>query len=178
MTVGPTQLTRSNPYAWRTAAAGLILAAAIVGVAIGLSGSGAQVLNGIGALVWLASGAYLALSLPRPERRTLGWLAAIVGALALGAVVRPSGLLEATVWFAIAGAAAVLLAGDRSGAWALLVPAIYLPVHLLIGIGRAILLNHGMRVEPPPTAALLPLVMVLAAVVAGALATMLVRRER
>ena len=103
----------------------------------------------------------------------LGWAAAIAGGFILGALVRPSGLVEVVVWFALAGAVVVFAAADRIGAWALLVPAIYLPVHLLIGIGRAILRNGGVRTDPPPTAAIVPLAMLLAAAAAGALAAAL-----
>jgi hypothetical protein len=80
--------------------------------------------------------------------------------------------------FAVAGALAVIAGGDRSGAWALLVPAIYLPAHLVIGIGRAIARGGAMRTEPPPTAAIVPLAMLLAAAVAGAAVAALLRRER
>jgi hypothetical protein len=96
----------------------------------------------------------------------------------LGGIVRPGTLAEAIAGFGIAGALVVLAAGDRSGGWAFLVPAIYLPVHLLIGIGRAILRHGGVRTEPPPTAAILPLVMILAAAIGGAVVASLVRRER
>jgi hypothetical protein len=58
------------------------------------------------------------------------------------------------------------------------VPAIYLPVHLLIGIARAILRNGGVRTDPPPTAAIVPLAMLLAAAAAGAMAATFVRRGR
>jgi hypothetical protein len=108
----------------------------------------------------------------------LGWIAAIAGGLVLGALIRPSGLIEVIVWFAVAGAAVVFAAEDRVGAWALLVPAIYLPVHLLIGIGRAILRNGGVRTDPPPTAAIVPLAMLLAAAAAGALIATIVRRNQ
>ena len=108
----------------------------------------------------------------------LGWVAAIAGGFILGALVRPGGLVEVFVWFALAGAVVVLAAADRIGAWALLVPAIYLPVHLLIGIGRAILRNGGVRTDPPPTAAIVPMAMLLAAAAAGAVAAALVRRRQ
>jgi hypothetical protein len=178
MTLKPLHLGRNDPAAWRTAAAGLVLAAAIVGLAIVVGGTTARLLNPIGAVLWLASGVLLAVSLPSAQRRLLGWVAAIAGGLILGAIVRPSGLVEVVLWFALAGAVVVFAAGDRTGAWALLVPAIYLPVHLLIGIGRAILRNGGVRTDPPPTAAIVPLAMLLAAAAAGALAAMIVRRGR
>ena len=120
----------------------------------------------------------LAVSLPSVQRPMLGWVAAIAGGFILGALVRPGGLIEVVVWFALAGAVVVIAAADRVGAWALLVPAIYLPVHLLIGIGRAILRNGGVRTDPPPTAAIVPLAMLLAAAAAGALVAAVVRRGR
>jgi hypothetical protein len=178
MTLGPLHLSRNDPRSWRTAGAGLILAAAIVGLAIVVGGTTARLLNPIGAVLWLASGAFLAVSLPSVQREMLGWVAAIASGFILGAVVRPSGLIEVVVWFMVAGAIVVFAAADRTGAWALLVPAIYLPVHLLIGIGRAILRNGGVRTDPPPTAAIVPLAMLLAAVAAGALAAAIARRVR
>ena len=178
MTLKPLHLSRHDPSAWRTAAAGLVLSATIVGLAIVVGGTAARVLNPVGAVLWLASGLLLAVSLPSAQRRALGWAAAIGGGFILGAFVRPSGLIEAIFWFALAGAVVVIAAADRTGAWALLVPAIYLPVHLLIGIGRAILRNGGVRTDPPPTAAIVPLAMLLAAAAAGALAATFVRRGR
>jgi hypothetical protein len=178
MTLRPLHLARSDLRSWRTAAAGLILAAAIVGLAIVLGGTTARMLNPVGALLWLASSVLLAISLPPAERPVPGWFAAIAGGVILGAVVRPGGIVEVIFWFALAGVAVVVAAKDRVGAWALLVPAIYLPVHLLIGIGRAILRSGGVRTDPPPTAAIVPLAMLLAAMVAGALVANLIRGVR
>ena len=178
MTLKPLHLGRNDPAAWRTAATGLVLAATVVGLAIVAGGTAARLLNPIGALLWLASGVLLAVSLPSAQRRLLGSVVAIAGGFILGALVRPSGLIEVALWFALAGAVVVFAAGDRTGAWALLVPAIYLPVHLLIGIGRAILRNGGMRTDPPPTAAIVPLAMLLAAAAAGVVAATIIRRGR
>jgi hypothetical protein len=178
MTLRPLRLSRNDPNAWRTAAAGLLLSAVIVGLAIVLGGSTARLLNPIGALLWLVSAVLLGVSLPSVQRPMLAWAAAIAGGFILGALVRPSGLVEVIVWFALAGVVVVFAAADRVGAWALLVPAIYLPVHLLIGIGRAILRHGGVRTDPPPTAAIVPLAMLLAALAAGALAAAVVRSRR
>jgi hypothetical protein len=178
MTHRPFGYIRNDPAAWRIAAAGLILAAAIVGLAIVVGGTTARPLNAIGALLWLASGVLLGVSLPPAQRHMPGWAVAIAGGVVLGALVRPGSLIEVIVWFALAGAMVVLAAADRVGAWALLVPAIYLPVHLLIGIGRAILRDGGVRTDPPPTAAIVPLAMLLAAAAAGALAAAVARRGR
>lgn len=178
MALRPLRLSRDDPGSWRIAAAGLVLSAAIVGLAIVLGGTTARLLNPIGAVLWLVSAVLLGVSLPGTQRQMLGWAAAITGGLTLGALVRPSGLIEVIVWFALAGAVVVFAAADRVGAWALLAPAIYLPVHLLIGIGRAILRNGGVRTDPPPTAAIVPLAMLLAAAAAGAMAATVVRRGR
>lgn len=178
MTQATFPVARNDPRSWRMAALGLIVAATIVGVAIVLGGATSRILNPIGALLWLASGVLLALSLPRVARRVPGYLTAIASGVILGALVRPGSLLEAVVGFAIAGAIVVLVAGDRSGGWALLAPAIYLPVHLVIGVGRALLRGGGVRTDPPPTAAIVPLAMLLAAAVAGALVASAIRRNR
>lgn len=171
--------SRLDSNSWRFAAGGLVLAAVVVAVAITLGGGAARTLNGLGAIFWVGSGVLLALSLPMPERRVAGWLAAIVCGVALGALVRPGSLPEAVVGFAIAGVVIVVAAGDRVGAWALLAPAIYLPVHLIIGVGGAIMRGGGgVRTDPPPTAALVPLVMILAAAVAGSLTATMLRRSR
>jgi hypothetical protein len=177
MTVGPLRLSRNDLRSWRTAAAGLVLSAAIVGLAIVLGGATARLLNPIGAVLWLVSAVLLGVSLPPVQRQMPGWIAAIAGGFILGALIRPGGLIEAIVWFALAGAVVALAAEDRVGAWALLVPAIYLPVHLLIGIGRAILRNGGVRTDPPPTAAIVPIAMLLAAAAAGGLVAAMVRRR-
>jgi len=178
MTLRPLRLSRNDPNSWRTAAAGLLLSAAVVGLAIVLGGTTARLLNPIGAVIWLVSAVLLGVSLPPVKRQLLGWAMAIAGGFILGALVRPSGLIEVIVWFALAGAVVVFAAADCVGAWALLVPAIYLPVHLLIGIGRAILRNGDVRTDPPPTAAIVPMAMLLAAAVAGAVAAAMVRRRQ
>lgn len=177
MTIGPLRMVRGDVVTWRTAAGGLFVAAAIVGLAIVVGGAAARILNPIGAVLWVACGVLLAVSVPAAQRPALGWVVAVGSGFLLGAVVRPAGLIEAVVAFAFAGIAVVLAAGDKSGGWALLAPALYLPVHLAIGIGRAILRNGGIRTEPPPTAAIVPLAMLLAAAVAGALAATLIRRS-
>jgi hypothetical protein len=157
------------------AAAGLVVAGLVVALAIVVGGSAARALNGVGALLWVASGVLLAISLPRPDRMAHAWVTAVVTGGLLGAVIRPGTFAVAIAGFALAGAAIVLLGGDRTGGWALMAPAIYLPVHLAIGIGRALMRGSEMRVAPPPTAALLPLSMVIAALLAGVVAAYLLR---
>jgi hypothetical protein len=178
MTIGAWRFSRDDPNAWRVPVIGLFIAAAIVAVAIVVGGSSARALNGLGGLLWIASGTLLGLSLPAAPRRTAGWIGALLCGIVLAAVVRPGTVGEATVAFAVAGVIVVFAAGDRSGVWALLAPAIYLPVHLLIGIGRALSQGGAMRADPPPTAAVVPLTMLLAAAAGGAIAASMVRRIR
>jgi hypothetical protein len=178
MAVGRFQMAREDGNGWRVGAGGLLLAGVIVGVAIVVGAPLSRALNPVGAILWLASGVFLARSLPTAQRPAAGWVVAAASGIGLGAFIRPSGLLEAVLWFALAGAAVVVAAGDRSGGWALLAPAIYLPVHLAIGIGRAVMRGGGIRTDPPPTAAIVPLAMLLAAAVAGAAVAWVVRQRR
>ena len=168
---------RSRGDAWRLAAFGLVIAAGIVGIAITAGGPTARTLNGIGALIWVGSSVFLALTLPAARRAGIGWIAAVAAGLLLGGVILPGTVELVIACFAVAGAAIVMAAGDRTGAWGFLAPAIYLPVHLIIGIGRAMLREGGMRTDPPPTAAILPLTMILAAAVGAGLAASIVRRN-
>ena len=177
MTIGPLHLARHEQW-WRRAAVGLVIAAAIVSTAIVVGGAASRMLNGIGVVLWVGSGVLLALSLPPARRPAVGWVAAAAAALLLGGVIRPGNLAEVAIGFGLAGAAIVLVAGDCTGGWALLAPALYLPVHLVIGIGRAIVQAGGVRTDPPPTAAIVPLAIVVAAGLAGALAAAIVRAER
>ncbi|MFT4036584.1 MAG: hypothetical protein QM692_00280 [Thermomicrobiales bacterium] len=170
--------TGSGLRRWQIGGIGLVVAGLIVALAIVLGGSAARALNGVGAIVWIGSGVLLALSLPRPQRPALAWGVALIAGGLLGAVVRPGEFPIAIASFALAGALIVGLGGDRTGGWALMAPAIYLPVHLIVGIGRAIMRGSEMRVAPPPTAALLPLSMVLAAGIAGLIVAAILRSNR
>jgi hypothetical protein len=161
---------------WRVPAAGLLAAGAIVAVAIYVGGPAAQALNGVGGIVWLGSAVALIRALPHVPRATAGRVVALATAVAIAGWVRPATIPESVAAFTLAGAAVVLVAGDRVGAWGLLVPAIYLPAHLVIGIGRAIIRGGAMRTEPPPTPALVPLAMIVAALVGGMAAAALARR--
>jgi hypothetical protein len=178
VTIGALRFSRDDPNAWRVPVTGLFVAAVIVATAIVVGGSAARALNGLGGLLWIASGVLLGLSVPAVPRAAAGWIAAVLCGIALAGFVRPGTVGEATVAFAVAGAVVVLAAGDRSGLWALLVPTIYLPVHLLIGIGRALSQGGAMRADPPPTAAVVPLTMLLAAAAGGAIVASMVRRVR
>jgi hypothetical protein len=161
---------------WSVATVGLLVAGAIVAVAIFVGGPLARALNGFGGFVWLGSAVVLIKALPHVPRATAGWLVALASGAAIAGWVRPETITESALVFLVAGAAVVVVAGDRVGAWALLVPAIYLPAHLVIGIGRGVMRGGAMRTEPPPTPAFVPLAMILAALIGGVAAAAVMRR--
>lgn len=148
----------------------LVAAAVLVGVAIVADGAPARLVNGLGGIAWLAAGGLLLRSLWRSE----GWPRTAVVALGvvvvLAVAVRPRDLALAVVGFAIGGAVVAAVARERVVAWALLVPAAWLPAHLAINVARSVLVGATrVRTDPPPTAALVPLAMVLAAGAGGAI---------
>ena len=145
----------------------LVVAAAIVGLAIAADGTLARMLNGVGGLCWLAAAVALALGVQR-ERRLQGALVTAGVVLLLALVVRPSDLAAALVGFSLGGAVVAFAVGNQPLRWALLVPAAWLPAHLAIAIVRAAAAgNPRVRTAPPPTAALVPVAMVLAALAGG-----------
>ena len=147
---------------------GLSLAGLVVGLAIVAEGSLARTLNGVGAVLWLiaAIGCVRTVLHNGWHWPTFGVAAIVIVLLALA--VRPRDLELAAGGFLIGGAIVAAVGRRAPLAWALLVPALWLPAHLLRGIVRGLLTEGGqVRTEPPPTAALVPLVMVLAALAGG-----------
>ena len=141
-------------------------------------GRAARTLNGVGAVLWLIAAAGLIRSLWGKQWRwtvgvvVLGWV------VPLAFLVRPRDLAAAVVSFMIAGAVVAAVARRQPLQWTLLMPALWLPVHLLLGIGRALLADGGrLRTEPPPTAALVPLAMVVSAAAGGLVVTWWQRRR-
>src|SRR3954469_17970707 len=103
MTTGALRFSREDSNAWRFPVIGLFVAAIIVAIAIVVGGSAARALNGLGGLVWIASGVLLGLSVPAVPRNTGGWGAAVLCGIVLAGFVRPGTVGEATVAFAVAG---------------------------------------------------------------------------
>ena len=150
----------------------LVAAGLLVGVAIAADGAVARSINGLGGLVWLAALGLLARSVRREPRRLVGAGTVIGAALALTFLVPPSELLPAVLGFLAAGAVTAALVRRRGVTWALLVPAAWLPIHLGVAVGRAAWRAvvdgaPAVRTDPPPTAALVPLAMVVAAGAGG-----------
>jgi len=147
---------------------GLAVAATIVGVAIAIEGPAARAINAIGGVVWLVSLGLLVWSVRREPRGAPCWASVLGTAVVLAVAVKPSDALMALIGFTIAGLVVAQVARRQLTTWALLVPAVWLPIHLLLAIGHAVAraavdVEPTVRTDPPPTAALVPLVMVAAA---------------
>ncbi len=161
---------------------GLILAGLLVAVAIVADGAVAKAFNGIGGIVWIGSAVRLLLHL-RHEARFWPHLLATVGiGLILVLLAKPDDFAAAAVGFGCGGAVLALLTGRRAVRWALLLAAMWLPLHLTVAVVRVIEravrdLPATIRRDPPPTAALVPLSMILAAWL-GAVVVEAIRERR
>jgi hypothetical protein len=150
----------------------LLAAGVIVGAAIALDGSVSRGLNGIAGILWIAAaGSLLREASKRREFRGL-LTTTVLYCLALVVAIRPSDFLWAAVGFTAAGAAIALRSSGAPERAALLLPALWLPIHLLVAIGKAVYRSladqpANVRTDPPPTAALVPLVMIVAAYAGG-----------
>lgn len=150
---------------------GLLVAGLIVALAIVLHGQAARSINGVGGVLWLASAGVLVVQLRREIGALRGFAIAAVLTLVLTALFPPSTAIPAIVGFGAGGAVMALWKGGRV-AWAALLPALWLPMHLVIAVLRAVVsatFGSGahLRSDPPPTAALVPLLMVVAALAGG-----------
>ena len=155
----------------RLGAIGLLVAGLVVALAIVTDGAVSRGINGIGALCWMASLVALLLGVRDGTRwgTRLGLAALVTLVLSYG--VEPTNIAKAVPGFAIGGAA-IALVSRRPVLWALMVPALWLPIHLLTAVVPAIIraANGGeasVRTDPPPTAAVVPLLMIVSAGAAG-----------
>lgn len=152
----------------------LLIATLVVGVSILASGTPSRILNGIGGIMWFAAAAWLVWTALQISRRTSLWGALIVLTAVVAFVVRPSDLILATLGFLVCGALAGLLAGDGRLIWPTLIVALYLPMHIGTAVLKAVVRSiqgneASIRTDPPPTAALVPIVMLIAAIAGGLL---------
>ena len=159
---------------------GLVVAGLIVALAIVLDGQAARSVNGVGGILWLASAGVLVGQLRREAGVLRAFAIAALLTLVLTALFPPSAAVPAIVGFGVAGAVMALWKGG-SIAWAALLPALWLPMHLVIAVVRSLVsaaFGSGahLRTDPPPTAALVPLLMVVAALAGGWLVSALATR--
>lgn len=142
----------------------LAVAAGIVGLAIAADGAVARAINGVGVACWFVAAVLLVRALRGAPRWRPAALLVVAIVLVLALIVRPTDLLAAAVGFSAAGAIVAASVRDRPLVWALLVPAGWLPAHVSLAIARSALSGGtAIRTDPPPTAVLVPLTMVLAA---------------
>jgi hypothetical protein len=164
---------KKRPGRERLGIAVLMLAAAMAGASIVAGGGAGRALNGAAALIWAAAcGILLAtvLGATRIGRAPLFAACGLAGALAL--LIRPADILVTVAVFGVAGGVMALIAERRWTVWVALVPALYLPLHVGAAVLRALLRSltgaeASVRTEPPPTAALVPLAMIVAALAGG-----------
>lgn len=152
--------------------AGLCLASLLVALAILIGDPLGRAINGIAGLLWIAS----AVVTMRRIRSDPRWVPLLLLAASVTTVLvvatRPSHYLSAAIGFAVAGAIVAAAARPPELAWAATVPALWLPLHLGVAVIRALDrtirdLPASVRTEPPPTSALVPFVMVIAALLGG-----------
>jgi hypothetical protein len=162
--------------------AGLALGALLVGAAIVMDSDLGRAVNGVGGLLWFASTALMTLVAVRgrPPAWLWGVLALVVVTVAF--IVKPSAIVPAMIGFIPAGALLAAIAPKSKLLWAALVPAWYLPAHIGTAVAKSavnsLLGNEAsLRTDPPPTAAIVPLVMIGCALAGGALARHLQERR-
>lgn len=153
----------------------LISAATMVGIAIVMDGAMSRLLNGVGGVLWLASAAILSLTAARLKPPGRVWIALATVTVLVAFVVTPSALVPTITGFIPAGLLVAFLAPRDRLFWAAMVPAWYLPAHIGTAMAtaaiRSLVGNEApLRTDPPPTAAFVPLLMVLCALLGGYLA--------
>lgn len=150
----------------------LMIASLLVAASIFVGGSAGRGLNGAAALLWIASLIIIWKQLGPDRTRLPSIAAAIAITVSLVMLLKPSNLFMAALGFAAAGILIAVLARHSHVQWAAIVPALWLPLHLTIAIGGALLGADGnsaaaVRTDPPPTEAFVPFTMVAAALIGG-----------
>jgi len=160
----------------RKATATLAAATVIVGASIVADGTMARALNGAAGLTWFSSSGMFIVEGRRRGSSPLQWSGILALTAGVAFVIRPADLVLALSGFVPAGFLAAAAVRRDPMLWAKMIPALYLPMHIgtavLKAAGRSALgMESSIRTEPPPTAAIVPAVMLGAAVAGGWLAT-------
>ena len=150
----------------------LLGATAVVGAAIEIEGSTGRILNGAGGITWFAAAGMLGVAAVKSGEPKQRWLVAIGLTAVVAFVAKPTDLTLAASGLGASGVIIASLVRKHPLLWATLIPALYLPMHIgtaiLKAIGRSALgMESSIRSEPPPTAAIVPFVMVAAAMIGG-----------
>lgn len=158
----------------------LFFGALLVGIAIVMDSDAGRLVNGVGGVLWFAATAALTIVAARSRQPAWLWLLLAVLTITVAFIVRPSAAVPTLVGFIPAGFVMAAMARRAKLLWATLVPAWYLPAHIGTAVaGAAVreLLGHdaGLRTDPPPTAWMVPLLMVVCALIGGYAAMRTVR---
>jgi hypothetical protein len=164
----------------RRATTTLAIATVMVGASILTEGSLSRGLNGVAGLTWFASSAMFVVEARRRGASPLQWAGILTLTAGVAFVIKPSDLTLAIAGFAPAGFIGAAIGRKNPLLWARLIPALYLPMHIgtavLKAVGRNLLgLDASIRTEAPPTAAVVPAVMLGAAMLGGWFAGRVVR---
>jgi len=160
----------------------LVAATVLVAISIILDGMPARIFNGIAGLTWFSAAALLASAAWRTDRRAQMWGVAIVLTALVAFVVKPTSFMPAIVGFGVAGCAIALVVRRNGLLWAKVVVGLYLPLHIGTAVMKAVYRNmagsdSSIRTDPPPTAAVVPMVM-LAAAIGGAIVAQWMKSRR
>ncbi len=183
MTTSPQSIIVGDTSLERRATLTLAVATVLVGASIVADGNLARALNGIAGITWFAATAMFIVDARRRGSTLQQWLTILALTAIVAFVVKPSDIVLATIGFTSAGFIAALAGRRHPLLWAKLVPALYLPLHIgtavLKAAGRSALgMEASIRTDPPPTAVIVPAVMLVAAIVGGIFATMVINRQR
>lgn len=146
----------------------LFVAASVVGIAIAMDGDGRRIVNGIGGILWMVAAVRILVNAlgAHVSLRQFVLVACVI--LVLSWLIRPSDPLWAAIGFGWGGVLVGWVGRERGAILGSLLGALWLPAHLLIAIARAVVRNiqdepATLRSDPPPTAVLVPLIMVVCA---------------
>jgi len=161
----------------------LLVATMLVAISILVDGTASRLFNGAAGLAWFSAIGLLGTAAWRASRRWNLWLAAVVLTGLVAFVVTPSDFMPAMIGFGLAGTAIAIVARDNAVLWSKLVVGLYLPFHIGTAVARAIYRGATggeatLRTDPPPTAALVPFVMLVAAVACATAAKAYLDRRR
>ena len=153
----------------------LAVAAVIVGIAISIDGDIRRIVNGVGGIIWIVSAVRITARAIAVGVERMQFLLVLTTILALSILIRPTDIGWAAIGFGLGGVLVGGVGHERGSIKGALLAAWWLPAHLMIAVSRSILRElrdqpASLRGDPPPTAVLVPLVMVLAAWTLAALA--------
>lgn len=148
----------------------LLLAGVVVAIAIATEGTFSRTVNGISGVLWFIGAAYLLSALRSDEKFWVRLAQVTVMCLILVIFIRPSELALALAGFSAAGAIIAGTIRSRGVTWATLLAALWLPLHLAMAVVKAAYRalrdqDAALRSDPPPTAAIVPLAMIVGAII-------------